>query len=140
MLLPFGFFNYKDHRLHNLHFKENTIMKKSIFAFSGLLLLLGTFLSTTVFAEEHAYAAIEHTSAAIAQGQEGKAPALVEHAQKALEHAKMAENVAMGHLKVEMQSAVDELEKAITAGNAGDAKLAVIPLEKALGFLQAGNK
>ncbi|MGZ5619971.1 MAG: small metal-binding protein SmbP [Methylobacter sp.] len=115
-------------------------MKKSIFAFSGLLLLLGTFLSTAVFAEEHAYAAIEHTSAAIAEGKASKAPALVEHAQKALEHAKMAENVAMGHLKVEMKSAVDELEKAITAGNAGDAKLAVIPLEKALGFLQAGNK
>jgi hypothetical protein len=115
-------------------------MKKSIFAFSSLLLLLGVFLSTAVFAEEHAYTAIEHTSAAIAQGKAGKAPALVEHAQKALEHAKMAENVAMGHLKVEMQSAVEELEKAITAGNADDAKLAVIPLEKALGFLQAGNK
>jgi len=70
-------------------------MKKSIFAFSGLLLFLCTCLSTAVFAEEHAYAAIEHTSAAIAQGQ---------------------------------------------AGNADDAKLAVIPLEKALGFLQAGNK
>lgn len=115
-------------------------MKKPIFAFSGLLLFLCSFLSTAVFAEEHAYAAIEHTSAAIAQGQKGKAAALVQHAQKALEHAKMAENVAAGHLKVEMKSAVDELEKAITAGNADDAKLAVIPLEKALGFLQAGNK
>ncbi|WP_333873201.1 small metal-binding protein SmbP [Methylobacter sp.] len=115
-------------------------MKKSIFAFSGLLLLLGIFLSGAVFAEEHAYAAIEHTSTAIAQGKADKAPALVEHAEKALEHAKMAENAAKGHLKPEIQSAVDELEKAITAGNAGDAKLAVIPLEKALGFLQAGNK
>jgi len=115
-------------------------MKKSISAFSGLLLFLCTFLSTAAFAEEHAYAAIEHTSAAIAQGQAGKATALVEHAQKALEQAKMAENAATGHVKVEMQSAVDELEKAITAGNADDAKLAVIPLEKALGFLQAGNK
>ena len=115
-------------------------MKKSIVAFTGLLLILGTFLSTAVFAEEHAYAAIEHTSAAIAEGKAGKAPALVEHAKKALEHVKLAENVAMGHLKADMQSAVDELEKAITAGNAGDVKIAVIPLEKALGFLQAGNK
>ena len=115
-------------------------MKKATVAFAGLLLLLGIFLSTAVFAEEHAYAAIEHTSAAIAQGKAGKAPALVEHAEKALEHAKMAENVAMGHLKAEMKSAVDELEKAITAGNTGDANIAVIPLEKALGFLQAGNK
>ncbi|MGZ8947436.1 MAG: small metal-binding protein SmbP [Methylococcaceae bacterium] len=115
-------------------------MKKPIIAFAGLLLLLGTFLSTSVFAEEHAYAAIEHTSTALAQGKAGKAPALVEHAEKALEHAKMAENVAKGHLKAEMQSAVDELEKAIVAGNTGDTKIAVIPLEKALGFLQAGNK
>jgi hypothetical protein len=115
-------------------------MKKSTLTFASLLLLLGTFLSTAVFAEEHAYAAIEHTSSAIAQGKEGKAPALVEHAKKALEHAKLAENVAKGHVKAEMQSAVDELEKAITAGNAGDAKIAVIPLEKALGYLQAGNK
>jgi hypothetical protein len=115
-------------------------MRKSIFAFSGLLLLLGTFLSTAVFAEEHAYAAIEHTSAAIAQGKAGKAPELVAHAERALEHAKMAENVAKGHLKSEMKSAVEELEKAISAGNADDAKLAVISLDKALGFLQAGNK
>jgi hypothetical protein len=115
-------------------------MKKSIIAFAGLLLLLGTLLSTAVFAEEHAYAAIEHTSTAIAEGKAGKAPALVEHATKALEHAKMAEKVAMGHLKTEIQSAVAELEKGITAGNTGDAKVAVISLEKALGFLQAGNK
>ncbi|MBL6987733.1 MAG: hypothetical protein ISR72_12000 [Methylobacter sp.] len=115
-------------------------MKKSIVAFTGLLLLLGTFLSTAVFAEEHAYAAIEHTSAAIAQGKAGNASALVEHAETALKHAKMAESVAMGHLKAEIQSAVDELENAISAGNAGDTKIAVIPLEKALGFLQAGNK
>ncbi len=52
----------------------------------------------------------------------------------------MAENVAKGHLKSEIKSAVDELEKAIVAGNTGDAKTAVIPLEKALGLLQAGNK
>jgi hypothetical protein len=115
-------------------------MKKSIIAFAGLFLLLGAFLSTAVFAEEHAFAAIEHTSAAIAQGKAGKAPALVEHSEKALEHAKMAENVAKGHLKSEIKSAVDELEKAIVAGNTGDAKIAVIPLEKALGLLQAGNK
>jgi nitrogen regulatory protein PII len=115
-------------------------MKKSIVGFAGLLLLLGTFFSTTVFAEEHAYAAIEHTSAAIAQGKEGKAPALVEHAEKALEHAKLAEKAAKGHLKAEIKSAVDELENAIAAGNTGDTKIAVIPLEKALGFLQAGNK
>jgi alanine-alpha-ketoisovalerate/valine-pyruvate aminotransferase len=115
-------------------------MKKSIVAFAGIFLLLGTFLSTAVFAEEHAYAAIEHTSTAIAEGKAGKAPALVEHATKALEHAKMAEQVAKGHFKTEMQSAVDELEKSIAAGNTGDAKVAVISLEKSLGYLQAGNK
>ncbi|WP_333873222.1 hypothetical protein [Methylobacter sp.] len=37
-------------------------------------------------------------------------------------------------------NAVDELEKAITASNAGDVKLAAMPIEKTLGFLQAGNK
>ncbi len=115
-------------------------MKKSIITVAGLLLLLSVFLSTAVFAEEHAYAAIEHTSTAIAQGKTGNALALVEHTEKALEHAKMAENVAKGHIKAEMQSAVDELDKAITAGKAGDAKVATISLEKALGFLQAGNK
>jgi hypothetical protein len=115
-------------------------MKKSIFAFASLLLLLGTFLSTAVFAEEHAYAAIEHTSAAIAQGKASKAPALVEHATKALEHAKQAESVALGHSKTQMQSAVKALQKAIDSGNTGDSKAATEAAEEALGFLQAGNK
>jgi ribosomal protein S20 len=119
---------------------EDKIMKKSIFAFAGLLLLLSTFLSTAVFAEEHALAAIEHTSAAIAKGKVDKAPALVEHAQQALEHAKQAENVALGHSKTQMQSAVKELEKAIDAGKTGDSKKATESAEAALGFLQAGNK
>jgi nitrogen regulatory protein PII len=131
------FLFYKDYRLP---FNEEKIMKKLTSVFTGLLLILGIFLSTAVFAEEHAYAAIEHTSTAIAQGKSGKTAELVTHAEKALEHAKLAQNVAMGHLKGEIKSAVDELEKAITAGNAGDAKIAVIPLEKALGYLQAGNK
>ncbi|MGZ5007226.1 MAG: small metal-binding protein SmbP [Methylobacter sp.] len=115
-------------------------MKKSLSVFAGLLLFLGTFFTTTVFAEEHAYNAIEHTSAAIAQGKAGKAPGLVEHAEKGLEHAKMAENVALGHAKTQMQSAVKALEKSISSGKTGDAKTATQSAEEALGFLQAGNK
>jgi hypothetical protein len=119
---------------------EDKIMKKSTFAFAGLLLLLSSFLSTAVLAEEHAYTAIEHTSAAIAQGKLSKAPALVEHAQQALEHAKQAESVAMGHSKTQIQSAVKALEKAIDTGKTGDAPKATEAAEEALGFLQAGNK
>jgi len=115
-------------------------MKKSTLAFAGLLLLLSTFLSTAVFAEEHALAAIEHTSAAIAQGKVNKAPALVEHAQQALEHAKQAENAALGHSKTQMQSAVKALQEAIDTGKTGDSKKATESAEEALGFLQAGNK
>jgi len=111
-------------------------MKKLAFACAGLML----FLSTMVFAEEHAYAAIEHASQAISQGKAGKAPALVEHAEKALEHAKMAEDVAQGHSKAQMQSAVKSLDKAITLGKSGDAKSATQSVEEAVGFLQAGNK
>lgn len=125
---------------YHLNFNEDKIMKKSIFAFTSLLLLIGTFLSTTVFAEEHAYTAIEHTSAALAQGKAGKAPELVQHAEKALEHAKKAEEVALGHSKTQMQSAVKALEKAISQGKTGDAKSASASTEEALGFLQAGNK
>jgi ribosomal protein S20 len=111
-------------------------MKKLALACASLLL----FLSTTVFAEEHAYTAIEHTSAALAQGKADKAPALVQHAEQALEHAKMAESVAQGHSKTQMQSAVKALEKAISQGKTGDAKSATESTQEALGFLQAGNK
>ncbi|TRW96149.1 small metal-binding protein SmbP [Candidatus Methylobacter oryzae] len=115
-------------------------MKKSILAFTSLLLLIGAFFSAAVFAEEHAYTAIEHTSAALAQGKAGKAPELVQHAQQALEHAKKAEEVALGHSKTQMQSAIKALEKTISQGNSGDAKSASVSAEEALGFLQAGNK
>lgn len=111
-------------------------MKKLALACASLLL----FLSTTVFAEEHAYTAIEHTSAALAQGKADKAPELVQHAEQALEHAKMAESVAQGHSKTQMQSAVKALEKAISQGKTGDAKSATESTQEALGFLQAGNK
>jgi len=121
---------------HHPYFNEDKTMKKLALACASLLL----FLSTAVFAEEHAYTAIEHASAAIAQGKADKAPALVQHATQALEHAKMAENVAQGHSKTQMQSAVKALQKAIDQGNAGDAKSATQSTEEAVGFLQAGNK
>jgi Small metal-binding protein len=74
-------------------------MKKAILTFSCLLLLLVTILSTAVFAAEHAYTAIEHTSSAIAGRKAAKTSELIVHSKKALDYAKMAEQGAIGHLK-----------------------------------------
>ncbi|MDD1633906.1 MAG: metal-binding protein SmbP, partial [Methylococcaceae bacterium] len=52
------------------------------------------FVSTGVFAEEHAAAALKHAEKAVTHGKAGHAPVLVEHAESALEHAKKSENVA----------------------------------------------
>lgn len=111
-------------------------MKKIVFAVTAFLL----FLSAGAFAEDHAYAAIEHTSAAIAQGKAGKAPDLVKHAEMALAEAKTAVDVAKGHSKTQIESAIKSLEEAISSGKTGDAKAATDASVKALGLLQSGNK
>ncbi|MDI1279629.1 small metal-binding protein SmbP [Methylobacter sp.] len=114
-------------------------MKKSIFAFAGLLLLLGTFLSTAVFAEDHTKAALEHASAAVDAGKAGKSEALVEHAKLAMEHTLAAAITAKSIPKGHLDAAAKELQDTIDHGNLGHADVATTHAEAAVEHLKAAS-
>ncbi|MGZ4959419.1 MAG: small metal-binding protein SmbP [Methylomonas sp.] len=106
------------------------------------LLLSGTlalFLSTGVFAEEHATEALEHANGAVTAGKGGDANKLVEHAQMALEHAEKGEKVVKGEPKKHMEEAVKSLKSAIEHGKMGHADMATKAAEEAVKHLEAGN-
>ncbi len=101
---------------------------------------LALFLSTGVFAEEHATAALEHANGAVAAGKAGDAAKLVEHDKVALEHAEKGVKVAKGEPKTHMEAAVKSLKSAIEHGKMGHADMATKATEEAIEHLNAGNK
>lgn len=111
-------------------------MKKLAFACAGLLL----FLSTAVFAEQHADQALEHANAAATQGKGGKAEALVEHAKLAMEHSLAAAIVAKGASKNHLDEAAKELQESIDHGNLGHADVATKHAEAAVGHIKASKQ
>jgi len=115
-------------------------MKKSIIAFAGLLLLLGIFLNTEVLAEDHAKAALEHASAAVAEGKDGKSEALVEHAKLAMEHTLAAAIVAKSIPKGHLDAAAKELQESIDHGNLGHADVATKHAEAAVEHIKAAGQ
>lgn len=119
---------------------EDRIMKKLAFACAGLLL----FLSTAVFAEQHADQALEHANAAVVQGEAGKAEGLVEHAKLAMEHTLAAAIVAKSIPKNHLEAAAKELQEAIDQGNLDHADVATKHAEAAVEHIktsqQASNK
>jgi Small metal-binding protein len=90
-------------------------MKKMAFICAGLLLLL----STSIFAEEHAVAALEHANAAVAHGEAGQTPIFLKHEKAALEHELAATGVAKGIPKKHLDAAAKELKEAVDLGNLG---------------------
>jgi hypothetical protein len=111
-------------------------MKKLASVFAVLLLVL----STTVFAEKHLDAALEHANAAVAEGQAGKAPSLVVHAKAALDHSLAASLVAKSVPKGHIDTASKLLQEAIDHGNMGHADIATKSAEEAVDHLKAASK
>ncbi len=110
-------------------------MKKLASVFAGLLLCL----STTVFAEEHLDQALEHANAALAEGQAGKAPALVTHAKAALDHSLAASLVAKSVPKGHIDTASKSLQEAIDHGNLNHVEPATKSAEEAVTHLKAAK-
>ncbi len=111
-------------------------MRKLSLVCAGLLL----FLSTSVFAEEHAAEALKHANAAVTEGKAGRAPALVEHSKAAMEHALAGAIVTHGAQKNHLDEAGKELQEAIDHGNLGHADVATKHAEAAVEHIKAGNK
>ena len=103
---------------------------------AGSLLLF----STSVFAEEHAAAALEHANAAVFQGEAGQTPILLEHAKTALEHTLAASKVPNGLPKNHLDAAAKELQESIDLGNLGHVGSAAPHAEAAVKHIQVGNK
>jgi hypothetical protein len=120
----------------NININEERFMNKLASLCTVLLLLL----STGVFAEEHAAAALEHANQAVIHGKAGHAPILVEHAKAALEHALAASIVAKGVPKNHMDAAAKELQESIDHGNLDHASIATKHAEAAVEHIKAGNK
>ena len=111
-------------------------MKKMASICTGLLLLL----STSVFAEEHAAAALEHANAAVVQGEAGQTPILLEHANAALVHTLAASKVPKGLPKNHLAAAAKELQESIDLGNLGHVGSATPHAEAAVKHIKIGNK
>lgn len=103
-------------------------MKKMISTYVGLLLLL----STSVFAEEHAAAALKHANAAVVLGEAGQTAIFIEHAKTALEHALAASLAAKGLPKNHLNDAATELQESIDLANLGHIGSATIHVEAAV--------
>jgi len=111
-------------------------MKKLASVFAGLLLCL----STTVFSEEHLDAALEHATAAAAEGHAGKASSLVTHAKAALDHSLAASLVAKSVPKNHIDAASKSLQEAIDHGTLNHVEPATKSADEAVTHLQAAKK
>ena len=108
-------------------------MKKLTTVLAGLLLCL----STNVFAEKHADAALEHATAAAAQGKAGNAGGLVDHAKMALDEAASASLVSKSIAKNHIDEAGELLQKAVHEGNLNHAPAATKLVDEAIAHLKA---
>ncbi|QWF71537.1 metal-binding protein SmbP [Methylomonas paludis] len=111
-------------------------MSRIIYLVSFLLLAV----SSGVFAEPHADAALEATNKAVLHGKSGHVSLLVEYAQTALEQAKQGAAVAKDEAKIHMDAAVKSLDETIQHGKTGHVAIATKSAEAAVTHLQEGNK
>jgi hypothetical protein len=115
---------------------EERIMKKIITIIAATLLML----SSHVFAEDHAKAALEHAKSAVEHGQAGHPKVLTEHAEAALEHALAGALVTKGVQKNHLQEGANALEEAINHANLGHTEDATKHAEAALMHIKAANQ
>jgi hypothetical protein len=115
------------------------MMKKIILIGAALLVLV----SSAVFAEKHADAALKQTQMAVERGKAGHGPIMLQHANEALIHAKKAAEVAKGESKTHMDAAVKSLESSIEHGKMGGAEHVEAATKAALEaeeHIKAGNQ
>lgn len=111
-------------------------MKKLASIGAGLLFLL----STSVFAEVPAAAALKHANEAVIHGKAGHTPVLLEHAKAALEDTLAASIVAKGVSKNHLDAGAKELQEAIDHGTMGHVGVATTHAEAAVQHIKAANK
>lgn len=111
-------------------------MKKITTAFAGILLCL----SSNVFAEQHADAALQHATAASTHGKAGHANVLVEHAKLALDESASASLVSKSIAKNHIDEAGELLQKAVHEGNLNHAPAATKLVDEAIVHLKAVSK
>jgi hypothetical protein len=111
-------------------------MKKMIFIYTGLLLLS----STSIFADKHTAAALEHANAAVINGADGQTPVLLEHTKAALKHTLAASKGAKSVPKTHLDAAAKELQESSDLGKLGHIGSATIHAEAAVKHIEIGNK
>ncbi len=110
-------------------------MKKIISIGTGLLLL-----STSVFADSHTAAALEHANAAVVNGADGQTQLLLEQTKAALKHTLAASKEAKSVPKIHLDAAAKELHEANELGNLGHIGSATTHAEAALKHIEMGNR
>jgi len=98
---------------------------------------LAICLSTNVFAEKHADAALEHATAASAEGKAGHVATLVDHAKMALDESASASLVSKSIAKNHIDEAGVLLQKAVHEGNLSHAPAATKLVDEAIVHLKA---
>ena len=111
-------------------------MKKLVSVFAGILLCA----STTVFAEEHLNAALEHANGAVTEGHAGSASKLAVHAKAALDHSLAASLVAKSIPKNHIDAASKSLQDAIDHSALNHVAPATKSAEEAVAHLSAAKK
>jgi len=96
--------------------------------------------STTVFAEEHLNAALEHANGAVTEGQAGSASKLAVHAKAALDHSLAASLVAKSIPKNHIDAASKSLQDAIDHSALNHVAPATKSAEEAVAHLSAAKK
>jgi hypothetical protein len=115
---------------------EEKIMKKMLSLCAALLLLL----STSIFADKHTAAALEHANAAAVNGEAGQTPTLLEHTKAALKHTLAASKEAKSVPKTHLDAAAKELQEAKDLANLGHVGSATTHAEAAVKHIEIGNK
>jgi HEPN domain-containing protein len=85
---------------------------------------------------DHLKQAREHVNAAVMQGEKGDTKTLVQHAETALEHVKMAQTPKP---LADLEKAIKSLEAAIRQGTAGDATKATEHAKESVEYIDAAT-
>ncbi len=106
---------------------------------AGMIAALSVFGAGVAAGEHdsHTAEALKHAEAAVAEGKQGSAKALAEHAQQALTHAERAAKAKPDPQITEAQKA---LKATIEHGNKGHAEVATKSAENAVSYLKMAYK
>jgi hypothetical protein len=97
-------------------------------------------VSVSVSAEEHFFAAKDHTHDAVIQGEAGHTRVLVEHVKAVLENALKASLNAKGMQKSHLDAAATELQESLDLATMGHIGAATLHAEAAERHIKASNE